>query len=73
MDTSDARLAAWSYPHAHAEVIRISNFVSYEPDIVSVPLDCTQLRPGPGQSGMTHDPDRDLTATQVVPLASAPA
>ena len=58
--------------HAYAEVTCISNFVWFEPDIVSVPLDCTQLRLEPGQSVMAHDPDRDLTATQVLPLASAP-
>ncbi len=36
----DARQAAWSYP----EVRRISNLISFEPDIVSVHLDGTQLR-----------------------------
>ena len=35
----DARLAAWSYPDAYPEVRRISNLVSFEPDIVSVHLD----------------------------------
>jgi len=34
----DARLAAWSYPDAYPEVRRISNLVSFEPDIVSVHL-----------------------------------
>src|SRR6266481_3709664 len=32
----DARQAAWSYPDAYPEVRRISNFVSFEPDIVTV-------------------------------------
>jgi len=67
----DAHLAAWCYPQAYAEVARISNFVSFEPDIVSVQLDGTQLRLEPGQSVIAHGPDRDLTAAQLLPLASA--
>src|SRR4029077_13787616 len=35
-DIGDARLAAWSYRDAYAEVRRISGLVSFEPDIVSV-------------------------------------
>jgi uncharacterized protein (DUF427 family) len=46
----DARQAAWSYPDAYPEVRRISNLVSFEPDIVTVHLDGTQLRLEPGQS-----------------------
>src|SRR3954467_13720947 len=38
-DISDAHLAAWSYPDAYPQVGRISNWVSFEPDIVSVQLD----------------------------------
>jgi hypothetical protein len=34
--------------------------VSFEPDIVSVQLDGTQLRLEPGQSVIPHGPDRDL-------------
>ena len=37
-DIGDARLAAWSYREAYAEVGRISGLVSCEPDIVSVHL-----------------------------------
>jgi uncharacterized protein (DUF427 family) len=47
-DIGDAHLAAWSYPEAYAEVGRISDLVSFEPDIVSVELDGTQLRLEPG-------------------------
>jgi len=39
----DADLAVWSYPEAYPEVGRISNFLSFEPDIVSVQLDGKQL------------------------------
>jgi uncharacterized protein (DUF427 family) len=70
-DIGDARLAAWSYPQAYPEVGRISNFVSFEPDIVLVQLDGTQLRLEPGQSVIAHGPDRDLTVSQVLPPGSA--
>ena len=70
-DIGDARLAAWSYPQAYAEVARISNFVSFEPDSVSIQLDCTQLHLEPGQSVIAHGPDRDLTAAQILPPESA--
>ena len=52
----DARLAAWSYPDAYREVSRISNLVSFEPDIVSIHLDGTQLHLGPGQTVVPHGP-----------------
>jgi len=70
-DVGDAHLGAWSYPQAYTEVARISNFVSFEPDIVSVQLDGTQLRLEPGQSVIAHGPDRDLTAAQLLTPASA--
>jgi uncharacterized protein (DUF427 family) len=57
----DARLAAWSYPDAYPEVGRISNLVSFEPDIVSVYLDGAQLHLEPGQTVVPHGADRDLT------------
>src|SRR5215813_9516527 len=38
-DVGEARQAAWSYRHAYTEVGRISDHVSFEPDIVSVQLD----------------------------------
>ena len=63
-DIGDAHLAAWSYRDAYPEVGRISNFVSFEPDIVSVQLDGTQLRLEPGQAVIPHGPDRDLTAAE---------
>ena len=43
-DIGDAPLAAWSYRNAYPEVGRISDLVSFEPDMVSVQLDGTQLR-----------------------------
>jgi uncharacterized protein (DUF427 family) len=59
-DIGDVRLAAWSYPEAYPEVNRISGFVSFEPDVVSVQLDGVQLRLEPGQAVIPHGPDRDL-------------
>ena len=62
----DARQAAWSYPDAYPEVGRISNLVSFEPDIVSVHLDGIQLHLEPGQTVIPHGPDRNLTAAEGV-------
>jgi uncharacterized protein (DUF427 family) len=59
-DIGDAHLAAWSYRDAYSQVGRISDLVSFEPDIVSVQLDGTQLRLEPGQTVIPHGPDRDL-------------
>jgi len=61
----DARQAAWSYPDAYSEVRRISNLVSFEPDIVAVHLDGTQLRLEPGQSVVPHGSDRNLDLAKV--------
>jgi uncharacterized protein (DUF427 family) len=59
-DIGDTRLAAWSYREAYPGVGRISDLVSFEPDIVSVQLDGTQLHLEPGQTVFPHGPDRDL-------------
>jgi uncharacterized protein (DUF427 family) len=61
---ADARLAAWSYPDAYTEVRRISNLVSFEPDIVTVHLDDAQLHLEPGQEVTPHGPDRNLTVDE---------
>lgn len=62
----DARQAAWSYPEAYTEVGRISNFVSFEPDVVTVLLDGNQIRLEPGQSVVPHGPDRNLDVAEIV-------
>src|SRR5262249_37312149 len=62
----DARLAAWSYPDAYPEVGRISNLVSFEPDIVSVHLDGIQLHLEPGQTAIPPSPDPTLAAAEAV-------
>jgi uncharacterized protein (DUF427 family) len=63
-DIDDARLAAWSYREAYPEVSRISDLVSFEPEMVSVQLDGNQLRLEPGQTVIPHGPDRDLTVDE---------
>ena len=59
-DIGDALSGAWSYREAYPEVGRISDLVSFEPDIISVHLDGTQLHLEPGQTVFPHGPDRDL-------------
>jgi uncharacterized protein (DUF427 family) len=66
-DIGEARLAAWSYREAYAEVARISDLVSFEPDLVYVDLDGTQLRLEPGQKVIPHGPDRNLTVAEMLP------
>jgi len=66
-NVGDAPLAVWSYPEAYPEVGGISNFLSFEPDIVSVQLDDKQLHLEPGQTVIPHGPDRELTVAEVLP------
>jgi uncharacterized protein (DUF427 family) len=63
-DVGDARLAAWAYREAYPGVGRISDLVSFEPDIVSVQLDGAQLRLEPGQTVIPHGPDRELAVAE---------
>ena len=56
-DIGDAPLAAWSYREAYPGVGGISDLVSFEPDIVLVRLDGTQLRLEPGESVFPRGPD----------------
>jgi uncharacterized protein (DUF427 family) len=66
-DVGNAHLAVWSYPEAYPEVGRISDFLSFEPDLISVQIDGKQLRLAPGQSVIPHGPDRELTVAEVLP------
>ena len=63
-DIGDARLGAWSYREAYPEVGRISDLVSFEPQVVSIKLDGTQLTLEPGQTVITHGPDRELSVAE---------
>src|SRR6185312_11746971 len=64
-DVGDASLAVWSYPEAYPEVGRISNVLSFEPDIVSVQLNGKQLQLEPGQAVIPHGADRNLTVAEL--------
>jgi uncharacterized protein (DUF427 family) len=66
-DIDNARLAAWSYRQAYPEVSRICDFLSFEPEIVTVELDGGQLRLEPGQTVIPHGPDRELTTAEAAP------
>jgi uncharacterized protein (DUF427 family) len=66
----DTRQAAWSYHDAYSEVRRVSNLVSFEPDIVTVYLDGIQLRLEPGQAVVPHGPDRNLDLAELDSVAS---
>jgi hypothetical protein len=48
--------AAWSYCESYPEVGRASDFVSFEPDVVSGQLAGRQLRLEPGQTVIPHAP-----------------
>jgi uncharacterized protein (DUF427 family) len=71
-DIGDARGSAWSYLEAYPEVGRISGLVSFEPDMVSVQLDGTQLHLEPGQTVVPHGADRNLTVAEALPPRKAP-
>jgi Domain of unknown function (DUF427) len=63
----DTPQAAWSYREAYPEVGRISSFVSFEPDLIFVRIDGTQLSLEPGQTVIPHGPDRELTVAEALP------
>jgi uncharacterized protein (DUF427 family) len=69
-DIDDSRLAVWSYRDSYPEVRRISDLVSFEPDIVSVYLDGVQLHLEPGQAVIPHGPDRELSVSEVRTVAN---
>lgn len=66
-DIGEARSGAWSYPEAYPEVGRIANFVSFEPDIVTVQIDGVQMHLEPGQAVIPHGADRELTVAEAAP------
>ena len=66
-DIGEARQAAWSYRHAYTEVGRISDFVSFEPDLVTVHIDDVQIHLESGQSVVPHGADRNLTVAEARP------
>ena len=75
-DIGGRRRAAWSYPEAWPEVAPVSDWVSFEPDLVDVYLDGRKLAPEPGQTVVPHGIDRDLDvvtpALGLVPASYVP-
>jgi uncharacterized protein (DUF427 family) len=61
----DARHAAWSYRAPFAEMARIADLVSFEPDQVEITIDGQKLEPVPGQAVIAHGPDRNLSVDEV--------
>lgn len=62
---------AWSYPNAWAEVGRIANLVSFEPDRIDVYLDGVKLAPEPGQTVIAHGLDRGLDPDEILQHGTA--
>ncbi len=67
-DIGTAGRAAWSYRDAYAEVGRVSDLVSFEPDKVDVFLDGKQLHLEPGQQVKPHGVDRGLDTDELIPI-----
>jgi uncharacterized protein (DUF427 family) len=70
-DIGGVHRAAWSYRDAYAEVGRVSDLISFEPDRVTVELDGQQLHLEPGQTVIPHGVDRDLTVEELGPATVA--
>lgn len=68
-DIGDHRKAAWSYREAWPESGRISDFVSFEADIVDVFIDGKQLAVEPGQKVTPHGIDRGLDPAELLEQA----
>jgi uncharacterized protein (DUF427 family) len=65
-DIGDASRAAWAYPEAYSEVERISDYVSFQPDKVTVTIDDVVQELAPGQHVIPHGPDRGLDVDEVL-------
>lgn len=65
-DIGEHTKIAWSYTQAWREVARISNFLSFQQDLIDVFLDGRKLILEPGQSVLPHGPDRGLDPDELV-------
>ena len=70
-DIGAAHQAGWSYREPYREAERIGDFISFEPDKVTVTIDGQPLLSVPGQHVVAHGPDRGLTPDEATetPLA----
>ena len=64
-DIGSRRRAAWSYVDAWPEVGAVSDWVSFEPDLVDVFLDGRKLALEPGQTVVPHGIDRGLDPSEL--------
>ena len=71
-DIGAAHQAGWAYLEPYREVDRIADFISFEPDKVTVTIDGERLESVPGQHVVAHGPDRGLTPDEAT-AADRPA
>jgi len=69
-DIGGRKRAAWFYPKAWPEVVRVSNLVSFEPDELDVFLDDKKLVAAPGQTVVEHGIDRGLDPDEMLDRGS---
>jgi uncharacterized protein (DUF427 family) len=65
-DIGDHHKIAWSYTQAWREVVRVSNFLSFQQDLIDVYLDGKKLALESGQSVLPHGPDRGLDPDELL-------
>ena len=70
-DIGERKRAAWSYLRAWPEVARVSNFLSFEPDVIDVFLDDKKLSLEAGQGVKEHGIDRSLDPEEMLKRGSA--
>jgi hypothetical protein len=65
------KTAAWPYLRAWPEVARVSNFVSFGPDVIDVFLDDKKLSLEAGQGVKEHGIDRSLDPEEMLKRGNA--
>ena len=70
-DIGERKRAAWSYLRAWPEVARVSNLVSFEPDVIDVFLDDKKLSLEAGQGVKEHGVDRSLDPEEMLKRGNA--
>jgi hypothetical protein len=63
-NVGEARTAAWSYCAPFEEVERITDLVSFYPEKVTITIEGEKLEPVPGQTVISHGPDRMASRTR---------
>ena len=70
-DVAGVKRGAWFYREAWPEVGRVRDYVSFEPDKVTVTLDDKVLELEPGQQVVPHGVDRGLDVDEIAPTRRA--